>query len=110
MLGRIGQNDQNSEILTQGSNVEKVQNGLKGNPYANIDKNLLIDETNISDDAMKLWERENDIKKFTKLALSDPEDNSAEKLVKDAGAEFIDDKEAFYNLIKNQKFLEDIAF
>lgn len=112
MLGKIGPNDQNKEILTQQAGVEKVQNGLKNNPYANIDKGLLIDETNISDEAMNLWERELDVKKFAKLAMSDPDDKSADELVIAQvldGSLSIDDEEGLFALLSNDKFLNDIA-
>lgn len=112
MLGKIGQNNQNKEILTQNSQIEKVQNGLNSNPYANIDKGLLIDETNISDMAIHLWERELDVNKFTQLAMSDPEDTSADELIAAqvaSGGLSIDDEEGLFALLSNDKFLKDIA-
>ncbi len=56
-------NDKNS-VLSVG-----MSNGKNSKTQ---DKNsLLIDETLISSDALKLYEREQDIQKFTALALSD---------------------------------------
>lgn len=111
MLGRIGQNDQNAEILTQNSEIQKV-GAAKNNPYSSIDKALFIDETSISDDAMKLWERELDVNKFAKLVMSDPEDKTADELVMAGvlnGDFSIDDEDGLFELLSNDKFLKDIA-
>ncbi len=111
MLGKIGQNEQNKEILTQSTALEKVQSTKSGSNSA-IDKGLLIDETSISQDAIRLWEREIDVQKFTKFVLSDPDDKSAEELIQKQGLEgvlSVDDNEAIFNLLNNDKFLEDLA-
>ena len=108
MLGKVGQGDQNNkEILAQNAEIMGV-GAVKEGKYSKIDKNLLIDETNISQDAIKLWEREMDVQRFTRLALSDPDDKSAEALVK-AQKLSIDDDEALFALLDNQQFLSDIA-
>lgn len=111
MLGKIGQNEQNKEILTQGAALEKVQ-ASKSNPYSEIDKGLLIDESSISDDAIALWERENDVRSFAKFVMPDPvEDKVAEELVKKQGLDrvlSVDDDETLFELLSNDKFLEDL--
>jgi len=111
MLGKIGQNEQNKEIVTQNAALEKVQ-AAKNNPYAAIDKGLLIDESSISSDAIALWERENDVRRFAKFVLADPEeDKIAEELVRKQGLDrvlSIDDDETLFELLSNDKFLEDL--
>ena len=111
MLERIGQKEQNKEILTQGAALEKVQ-AAKSGPYSAIDKGLLIDESNISKDAIALWERENDVRRFVKFVLPNPEeDKSAEELVRKQGLErvlSVDDDETLFELLSNEKFLEDL--
>jgi|GEM_PF-1007279 len=111
MLERIGQKEQNKEILTQSTALEKVQ-AAKTGQYSAIDKGLLIDESNISDDAIALWERENDVRRFAKFVMPDPrEDKAAEELVKKQGLErvlSVDDDDALFELLNNEKFLEDL--
>lgn len=72
-----------SQELAKKSLVQDTEGIItdKKNPYANIDKNLFIDETNISNEAVRLYQRDLDIKKFTKLALSDPDNVSHNSLV-----------------------------
>ena len=65
MLHRLsGQDLVNQNVIQQNSNVEKL-NIKSNNPYSNIDKNLLIDETNISNEA-DYYERQ--IKEKEKLS------------------------------------------
>ena len=111
MLKGINNNDL-SQQLTQTSGAEKtdaVNNST--NPYSKLDKNLLIDQLDISSTALKLYQKDKDIKAFTGLALSDPEDLShnakvAEKLLNgevDTGEGNVLDE-----LFSNQKFLKDL--
>ena len=80
MLNRLSGQDLINKNLIQNSNVEKLSIDKK-NPYADVDKNLLIDETNISNEALTLYQKDLDIKKFTSLAMSNPEDLSHNSLV-----------------------------
>lgn len=80
MLNRLSGQDLINKNLIQNSNIEKLSTDKK-NPYADVDKNLLIDETNISNEALTLYQRDLDIKKFTSLAMSNPEDLSHNSLV-----------------------------
>ena len=80
MLNGISAQELANKNLVQETDIEKIQNKNK-NPYAEIDKTLLIDESNISKEAIKLYQRDLEVKKFTNLALSNPEDTSHNKLV-----------------------------
>lgn len=80
MLNRLSGQDLINKNLIQNSNVEKLSTDKK-NPYADVDKNLLIDETNISNEALNLYQRDLDIRKFTSLAMSNPENLSHNSLV-----------------------------
>ena len=80
MLNRLSGQDLINKNLLQSNNIEKLSIGTR-NPYADIDKNLLIDEANISNEAMSLYQRDLDIKKFTTLAMSDIDDLSHNNLV-----------------------------
>lgn len=114
MLNRIGQQDQNEAILqAQRGEVEKIENRGMSNPYARLDKAMLIDESNISDDAISLYTKELDVKKFTQLALSDADDVSADNLVmqKVFNNEIsIDDNDALYSVLNSKEFLKDVGF
>lgn len=111
MLHRLsGQDLVNQNMVQQNSNVEKL-NVKNNNPYSNIDKNLLIDETNISNEAFNLYQRDLDIRKFASLALSDPENMSHNTLV--AERVFASGDENFENkviegLFNNRTFLRDL--
>ena len=101
MLDRIS-NDRN-EAISQNSS-----SGI----YNTDDSDLFVDESNISDAAIKLYERERDVQKFTKLALSDMDDKSADALVISKafdGDISIDDDDAIFSLLSNEDFLNEIA-
>ena len=69
MLSNISNND-NYNIKDSGNIAKTALNPYKTNKGA--DQNgLLIDETDISTDAMELYQKDADIQKFTALALSD---------------------------------------
>ena len=62
--------------------------------------------------AVDMYERQSDINKFTKLALSDPENNSHNKIV-DAlfshGIVNVEDDEKLLELSDNRRFLRDLG-
>ena len=111
MLHKLsGQDLVSQNMVQQNSNVEKLA-AKNNNPYSNIDKNLLIDETNISNEAINLYQRDLDIRKFASLALSDPENLSHNTLV--AQKVFGANDENFENKIiegmfNNRTFLKDL--
>lgn len=74
------------------------------------EKNSYLKE--ISKKALELYEKESDIKHFSELVLSNPENTSHNEMVEDlfqngVADPFIDDKLA--NLANNQKFLKDLG-
>lgn len=114
MLNGVNNNNEgilNSQLDRQTEVSSVVTNPLK-NPYQNTDKSLLIDETAISGQAIKLYQKEQDIKQFTNLAMSNPEDLSHEDIIAnlfDKGVvdPFSDD--VFGELSQNQKLWNDLA-
>ncbi len=109
MLDRIS-NDRN-EAISQ-SSISKISSLGSQGIYDNDDNGLFVDESNISDAAIKMYEREMDVKKFTKLALSDFDDKSADALVIAKafdGDISIDDDDAIFSLLSNEDFLNEIA-
>lgn len=78
----------------------------------NIDRNVLIDQFDISQEALKIYERENDIRKFTSLAMSDPENLSHNNYVEDLTKKGIIDPyedDVLSNLVNNSKLWDDLA-
>lgn len=110
MLNGISAQELANKNLIQQADLEAVQ-AKKKNPYADIDKNLLIDETSISKEAVALYQKDLDIKKFSQLAMSDPEDTSHNSLVAEnvfsANDEKFDNK-IMDGLFENKSFLKDL--
>lgn len=110
MLKGVSNHDVNGQNLIQQNEIEKTKLNKK-NPYANVDKNLLIDETNISNEAMDMYQRDLDIKRFSALAMSDPEDLSHNLLVAQNvfGAQDTSfDNKIFEGIFNNKVFLKDL--
>lgn len=82
MVNGVNINDElNNAKLSEQIGISGVTTNPITNPYKNLDKNLLIDETAISTQAMNLYEKDQDITKFNTLAMSNPEDLSHEDIV-----------------------------
>lgn len=111
MLNGINNNDL-SQQLTQTAGTEK-SDAVSGatNPYSKADKNLLIDQLDISSTALQLYQKDKDVKAFTQLALSDPDDMShnakvAEKML--SGEIDTGEGNVLDELFSNQKFIGDL--
>lgn len=82
MLNGVNHNDElNNSQLNNQIGVSGVVTNPINNPYKNIDKSLLIDETAISNEAVNLYQKEQDVKQFSALAMSNPEDLSHEEII-----------------------------
>lgn len=120
-LGRLGLmfnniNDNNSfyksqlenqtnivNIALMRANASKLNNNKDVNPY--------VDKTEISSNAMELFQRDCDIKKFNKIAMSDPEDFSHLERMKELFASGITDAfedDVIQELINNTKLWDDL--
>ena len=79
MFNNINENNRdllfNSQYGNAGNvvNIANIRNTIQRNGYAN---NPYVDKTEISQNAMKMFQRDLDIKKFAKIAASNPEDIS----------------------------------
>ena len=110
MLNGISAQELANKNLVQETDIEKIQNKNK-NPYAEIDKTLLIDESIISKEAIKLYQRDLEVKKFTNLALSNPEDTSHNKLVMEKVFQADDgefSEKVIEGMFNNRNFLKDL--
>ncbi len=125
-----GINNENSNLnnlintqLTEQTGATRVTNPITGNsvnPYEQDRKNFLIDETIISNDAMKKYmeeiiakqnkelERQTDIKNFTNLVMNtDVDMDRIEALFKD-GVEDPFERFDTDKLVNNEKLLTDL--
>lgn len=101
----------NSQLDKQ-NEIGKVVTNPINNPYKKIDENLLIDETAISNQALNMYQKEQDIKNFTNLAMSNPEDMSHEEILAglfDKGVIDPFSQELAGELSQNQRLLDDLA-
>lgn len=113
MVNGVNNGDDLSNAQLNGQiGVSGVTTNPINNPYKNLDRNLLIDETAISSQAVKLYQREQDVKQFSPLVTSDPEDLSHEDIIAglfDKGVSDPLSEEAIEGLSNNQKLLNDLA-
>lgn len=120
-----GINNENSEQMINArlngqSGVSSVVTNPIGNknPYNKETKFNLIDVSDISQDAVKIFQREQDVKEFTKLALAGMNDEETynqqveELFAKGVVNPFmVDDTETLaQDLANNEEFLKDIDF
>ena len=109
MLNGLSSQELINKSLIQSGEVDKASLGKK-NPYSDIDKNLLVDESDISSEAINLYQKDLDIRKFTSLALSDLDNTDFNSLVVQ---NVFSVDESFNNkiledLFSNRSFLQDL--
>ena len=113
MLNGVKLNDElNNSQLNGQLGVSGVVTNPINNPYKNVDKSLFIDETAISDEAVNLYQKEQDIKGFNALAMSNPEDLSHEEIIANLFSCGVSDpfsEEAAVALSSNKNLLNDLA-
>lgn len=112
MLNGINLNEELKNTTDSQIGVSSVVTNPINNPYKNIDKSLLIDETAISDEAVNLYQKEQDVKGFNSLAMSDPEDLSHEEIIAGLFNKGVCDPfsdEAVEELTTNKILLEDLS-
>ncbi len=110
MLKGLSSQDLINKSLIQNNELEKASLNKK-NPYSDIDKNLLVDETDISKEALKLYQKDLDIRKFTSLAMSDSGNNDCNLLVMNNvfNAQDSDfDNKVIEGIFNNKTFLKDL--
>lgn len=112
MVHGVNINDElNNTQDSQLNAVSSVVTNPINNPYVNKDKHLLVDETALSDEAVNLYQKEQDVKQFTNLAMSDPEDLSHEEIISNLFGNGVTDlfsDETFSELAQNQNLLNDL--
>lgn len=108
----LGDEINNTKVEHQIGGVSGVTTNPINNPYRNIDRNLLIDETMVSNEAVNLYQKEQEIKQFSTLAMSNPEDLSHEEIIQGLFNKGVIDPlsdEAAESLSVNQRLLDDLS-
>ena len=114
MIDNIGNINQDSIKNLGSAKADRTKEvlGLKKNPYATYNRDFLIDESQISKDAIRMYQMEKDVKHFTKLAMSDIEnDDTTDALMQklfSKGVIDIDDENILGDLSQNNKFWNDL--
>lgn len=113
MLNGVNLNEElNNAKLQEQMGVNGVVTNPINNPYKNVDRNLLIDETAISNEAVSLYEKEQDVKQFVSLVTSNPEDLSHEDIIDGLFKSGVSDplsEDAVEGLSGNQRLLGDLG-
>lgn len=113
MVNGINNNDElNNTRLSEQIGINGISTNPASNPYKNIDKSLLIDEMAVSDEAVNLYQKEQDIKQFNSLAMSNPEDLSHEEIIANLFGNGVSDPlsdEIVEELSNNPKLLDDLS-
>ena len=109
MLNGLSSQELINKNLVQSSGVDKTSLNKK-NPYSDIDKNLLVDDYDISNDAIRLYQKDLDIRKFTSLAMSDLDNTDYNSLVVQNifSADDSFNNEILEGLFSNKSFLQDL--
>ena len=89
-------------------NIANIRSAYKKNAYAS---NPYVDKTEISADAMKLFQRDLDIKKFAQIASENPEDLTYMEQIQELFSDGVVDpfeESALSKLVTNSKLLDDL--
>ena len=113
MFNNINENNKdllyNSQFQTNNVvNLASVRSAFQKNNGYN---NTYVDKTEISSSAMELFRKDLDIKKFTQIAMSDPEDKSYLSRMQELFAEGVIDAyedDVIEELVTNSKLWDDL--
>jgi len=114
MVNGLNINDElntNAQLDSQ-LGVSSVSQVSSKNPYMTADKNLFVDEASISSQAMSLYQKDQDVQKFTSLATSDPQDTSANDLVSNLFSQGVTDPysdETLSSVAGNSQLISDLG-
>ena len=111
VLNGIYNNELNKNYISHESNIVQISDAHGKYATSPLKNSHFVDETQISNEAFSLYAKEQDVKKFTSLALSDDSDLSHLTLMAQAFEDgvkspFTDDMLEL--LVDNQKLWDDI--
>ncbi len=107
MLDKISNN--NSESIAQSQSLDRIK-GVATNPFEEVENGFFIDESDISSAAIKKYQREVDVQKFSEILKETDEKASVELVLKQAfeGKLSIENEDFISELLNNKDFLNDI--
>ena len=104
-------NDNNLLQFNNTNNVININNVRSTLQKSGYNKNPYVDKTEISANAMQLFQRDLDIKKFAKLASENPEDLSYMEKIQELFADGVVDPfedDVLSELVTNSKLWDDL--
>ena len=108
-------NENNRDILEQFNtmaNVVKLNAARSAfQNSGNVSNNPYVDKTEISSNAMQLFQKDLDVKKFTKIAMENPEDISYLSRMRelfDDGVVDVFEDDVLSELVNNTKLWDDL--
>lgn len=113
MINQINNNNNLRELgIQQNSEIEQISTNKNAtNPIKN--NNMLIDAYDFTSEAIQMYQKEQDIKKFTSLAISNPEDNSHIQLVAqdmiNNKIDLTEDDDVLSSFLNNEEFLNALG-
>lgn len=109
-------NDNNRDILysqfNETNNVVNIASARAAMQKSRMANNPYVDKTEISANAMQLFQRDLDINKFTKIMTEDPNDNSHLARMKelfDEGVIDVYEDDVLSSLVTNSKLWDDLG-
>ena len=109
-------NDNNRDILysqfNETNNVVNIAAARAAMQKSRMANNPYVDKTEISANAMQLFQRDLDINKFTKIMTENPNDNSHLARMKelfDEGVIDVYEDDVLSSLVTNSKLLDDLG-
>lgn len=109
MLDKILGNS--SESVKQSQNLDRIKEIGASNPFEKTSAKYFVDESEISNEALKKYEHELDVKKFSEILMQTDEKDALEQVLQGVfdGSISIDNDEFLSELLTNEDFLNDIA-
>ncbi len=104
-------NDLYNSQFNEANNVINIASVKAAMQRARLSNNPYVDKTEISANAMELFQRDLDINKFTKLVTENPNDNSYHQRMQELFADGVIDvyeDDVLSSLVTNSKLLDDL--
>ena len=100
-----------SESVSQSQNLDRINQIGSTNPFESVSASYFVDESDISSEALKKYEHEMDVKKFSEILMEYDEKDALEEVLRGIfdGSISIDNDEFLSELLMNEEFLNDIA-
>ncbi len=108
MLDKIQSSQADS--ISQSASLDRISEIDLKSRYSSNDINYIVDESDISEEAYKKYERENDVKRFSQILMETDEQEANELVLKKAfdGTISINDTDIIGDLVNNSDLLNDI--